>query len=74
MFRASGFSAYLVMTLFIKLTENTKSLTFMRKYGPRKYATIKYTILDRGYNKGEYIRNKYYLKIDFKSFNNTYWY
>ena len=53
MFRAYGFSAYLVMSLFMKLTENTKSLTFMRKYGPRKYATIKYTILDRGYNKGE---------------------
>ena len=53
MFRCFGFTAYLVMCLCMKLTDNTKSSTFIRKYGPRKYAKLKYTIFNIGYNKGK---------------------
>ena len=46
---------YLIMCVCIKLTNNTKSIMLQRKFGPRGYSTLKYTLFDGNVNNGMYI-------------------
>ena len=45
---------YLIMCICIKLANNTKSIMFQRKFGPRGSSTLKYTLFDGDVNNGMY--------------------
>lgn len=46
---------YLIMCMCIKLANNTKSIMFQRKFGPRGSSTLKYTLFDGDVNNGMYL-------------------
>ena len=46
---------YLIMCMCIKLANNTKSIMFRRKFGPRGSSTLKYTLFDGDVNNGMYL-------------------
>ena len=46
---------YLIMCICIKLANNTKSIMFQRKFGPRGSSTLKYTLFDGDVNNGMYL-------------------
>ena len=55
---------YLIMCICIKLANNTKSIMFQRKFGPRGSSTLKYTLFDGDFNNGMYLGcNKTFGKI-----------
>ena len=46
---------YLIMCICIKFANNTKSIMFQRKFGPRGSSTLKYTLFDGDVNNGMYL-------------------